>query len=65
VLRRGTAVAWPNGIVPYQFFPGYGMDIFIQKISFFSEVQFLKTKKIIFRTCTRSIYHSCNGKNGT
>ncbi|CAF3722778.1 unnamed protein product [Rotaria sordida] len=24
VLRRGTSVAWPNGIVPYQFLPGYG-----------------------------------------
>jgi hypothetical protein len=32
VLRRGTAIAWPNGIVPYQFLPGYGMDIFIQKV---------------------------------
>jgi hypothetical protein len=31
VLRRDTTVAWLNGIVPYKFLPGYGMNIFIQK----------------------------------
>jgi hypothetical protein len=32
VLRRGTSVAWPNGIVPYEFLPGYGMNIFVNSI---------------------------------
>jgi hypothetical protein len=31
-VRRGLPVAWPNGIVPYDFLPGYGIVSFHTKI---------------------------------
>jgi hypothetical protein len=53
VLRRGTSVAWPNGIVPYEFLPGYGMDSFMK-------LNFETNEKIFFKAVGENYRHYKN-----